>query len=163
MFFLKEASRSRVLHRAPPPPPLPTSLLFFHAFHFYYSLPLFLTPFLFFSTDSLISSSGFRFFCCCFLCVCMCVLSSVVPLIELFPCILAVLVFTTWSITLCLVFRLFFLVLFVYQGGFSAESLLVVFQLVELALYPYCVCVCVLYSGPPAPYWLGRCQYNVTG
>ena len=73
-------------------------------------------------------------------------MSSVVPLIESFLSILALLVITTWSSTLCLVFRLFFLVLFVSQGGFTAESLIVVFQLVELALYPYSVCVCVLYS-----------------
>ena len=76
----------------------------------------------------------------------MCVLSSVVSLIESFLSILALLVITTWSSTLRLVFRLFFLVLFVSQGGFTAESLIVVFQLVELALYPYRVCVCVLYS-----------------
>ena len=142
-FFLKEASRGRVLHRARPPPPLPS---FFHAFPFYYSLPLFLTPFLF-STDPSISGSGFRFFCCCFLCVCVCVcvLSSVVSLIESFLSILALLVITTWSSTLCLVFRLFFLVLFVSQGGFTAESLVVVFQLVELALYPYSLCVCSVF------------------
>ena len=78
--------------------------------------------------------------------MCGCVLSFVVSLIESFLSILTLLVFTTWSITLCLVFRLFFLVLFVSQGGFTAESLTVVFQLIELALYPYRVCLCVLYS-----------------
>ena len=126
----------------PPPPPLPS---FFHAFPFYYSLPPSFSNCLF-PTDPSISGSGFRFFCCCFLCVCVCVLSSVVSLIESFLSILALLVITTWSSTPCLVFRLFFLVLFVSQGGLTAESLLVVVQLVELALYPYSVCVCVLYS-----------------
>ena len=128
----------------PPPPPPP---FFFPCLLFLLFLPSlppsFSNSLPFLSTDSSISSSGFRFFCCCFLCVCVCVFvfrDFSYCVISLYFCPLS---YTTWSITLCLVFRLFFLVLFVSQGGFTAESLIVVFQLVELALYPYRVCVCV--------------------
>ena len=130
-----------------PAPPPPLSLLFsMLSLSIIPSLPpSFSNSLPFFQLILLFLVLVFGFSVVFLLCVCVCVLSSVVSLIESFLSILALLVITTWSSTLCLVFRLFFLVLFVSQGGFTAESLIVVFQLVELALYPYSVCVCSVF------------------